>query len=283
MEKRQLKNFVNNSEVLYSYLKEKAVNHPCYKYYSSLDRIEQNFMRTQSLFLSMGSKWNDRSDFERFNDDQLSIARFGMCFSYSKSESVPMWMLYGGLKHTGAMIDFPPKMMKSIVNDTEKVYLGYFKDGEYKECGNYQSNEFNIFIQDVLYFGDSSKEKNMGTYYVKRSDETVDGVSMNVIGDNRIIKKRIGWSYENETRLIVEINKEIINNSDGIGTNSANTSLIIKIPFDNIQDISLSDKIVLAPNYNGCSRDYRKSNLTRELEWDLCDSCCFRTAEKIEP
>jgi hypothetical protein len=47
----------------------------------------------------------------------------------------------------------------------------------------------------------------------------------------------------------------------------------VKIPFpDSIGPEKLKNRIVLAPNFQG-ENLYRRSKLTPELDWDMCENC----------
>lgn len=81
------------------HLREKGKNHTNYKIYSYGTRITDIIDET-TLYLSDGQRWNDRIDRDNFcRKDQPR--RFARCFSFSKSENVAMWMLYGGMKKMG--------------------------------------------------------------------------------------------------------------------------------------------------------------------------------------
>lgn len=247
---------------------EKAKNHNYYKYYSNLTRIESNFIRDKSFFLSNGNMWNDRNDYIRFNPPNSDKMRFGMSFSFSKSESVAMWMLYGGTQLNGAMIDIPPTLIRSVLKNVDVIELGYFNDDhEFCVIENLTKDCYSILVQDVLYFGDSKADVNQ-YYYVKRSDNSFDCADKQIISDYSVIRKRTAWSYENETRLIVSVNKSAIK--------STRDELIIKIQFNDFYDEPLDGRIRLSPNYNSDNRDYSRSYLSAELEWDLCKGCLIK-------
>ena len=94
MEKSENKmmKYVNNTQKLYTYLKEKALSHNHYKFYSSIDRII-DIRDNKNLYLGNGKKWNDILDRENFNSDNYYV-NFGKCFSYLKEEYADQGNLY---------------------------------------------------------------------------------------------------------------------------------------------------------------------------------------------
>ena len=79
-------NSITTSEELVEYLSQKALNHACYKFYSNREKIH-NIINTHSVYLSSGQNWNDVIDKENFNPKDSEHINFGLCLSFSKSET----------------------------------------------------------------------------------------------------------------------------------------------------------------------------------------------------
>lgn len=246
---------INNEKLLLKYLMSKAINHKSYKIYTNISRAE-NILKTHAFYLSQGKTWNDITDRNNLNCKNNKQVNFAICFSYKKSEDVSMWMLYAG-KNDGCMIS----MKKDLINDitkTDKIALGYFKDGDFKPVKTLDKNNFNIVLQDIVYY----KEADKYTYNLKRPGEKAN-VNFKNIDFLKYFKKKSPWDYENECRLVVSIDKCFV--TDKVDT--------IKIELD--QDFITKNRIKIykSPIVNDNIIRYEESNLTGEIDWDLCYGC----------
>lgn len=240
-----------------TYLNHKAEKHYHYKFYSDNDKIE-NILKNKAVYLSNGANWNDIIDKDNFNSIEYEYMNFGLCLSYSRSENVAMWMLYNGNK--GLMIDYSPKAIKNIL-DAESIKLGFFDKGKnFKSIKTLNKGEFKIQIVDIVYYG-TPKSNNNNKYYVKRSDETNQEFDKKLIDALPFCKKTLPWSYENECRLIVSINKKVANDCD-----------TVEIKFSEDFDFSsLLERVYVSPN-NQNDR-FQNSNLSGKINWNLCKNC----------
>lgn len=253
--KDNLLSCIDDSLKLKKYLIQKANNHNCYKIYSSLDKIK-SIIDHQSIFLSNGRHWNDVRDRENFNSMHSKVQNFGCCMSFSRSENMAMWMLYGGIDKKGAMININPSVITTTIHNVQSIDLGYF-DGEFQSLQTIKREDFEIMLIDILYYSQSE----IG-YFLKRSDEQCETNNLNALDSLNYSKKLLPWSYENECRVIVSISKDKILNSK-IDT--------VKLSLNKQKNISV-DQIVLAPNFGG-ERKYAQSTLGADLDWDLCKNC----------
>lgn len=245
---------------LQDYLEKKAETHNFYKLYSTEERIENN-IHERALFLSDGTTWNDCVDREKLNCIKGQKS-FALCFSFSASESVAMWMLYGGMKKRGAMINFNQKMIIEAFKKNQSIELGFFENGHFVLVQKLFKGSYKLRLTDVLYYGES--KKNKGAYRVRRSDEYDDSFDLNKFIVLPQCLKKYSWSYENECRLIVSIDKQLIHN-DNINT--------VKFPLPlAISSQDIEKRVILSPNYNGY-KNWKKSELTTEMDWDLCKGC----------
>lgn len=244
---------------LVTYLSQKAVHHKYYKYYAPKHYID-TILREEAVFLSDGENWNDVRDKERLNDDNR-YKRFALCLSYSCSENVAMWMLYAG--NDGCMIDYPQKVITAILN-SDCVYAGAFS----RETGTFETqisiglDGFRIDAYDVVYFAEAKKEPNT-FYYVKRSDESSSEFRRDIIEKLSYQKKTLPWSYENECRIVVSVDKQKYKKIAQIH------SLKITMP-KGIQK-ELINRTYQSPNSNVL--EYQPSKMAGLINWNLCEHC----------
>lgn len=248
--------------MLESYLIQKAQSHRNYKLYSTIEKLEST-LKQGSFFLSNGCTWNDTVDRENFNSSNLATMNFGLCMSFSKSENVAMWMLYGGTQKRGAMFNIPPKLLKQSLSHSNELELGYFNSGNFITVCTVPKSQYKIKLIDILYY---SLDSNNTIYTLKRADERYSTSNLHLLDALKHSKKTYPWAYENECRLIVTVNKSLIKDSKI-------TSL--KLPFpSSINPKTLKKQLVLAPNFTGSSTsNYNISTLSQKIDWDLCTNC----------
>lgn len=241
---------------LEAYLRNKGKNHNYYKCYSSLNRIIA-IRDSKNLYLSNGERWNDIIDRNSFNSSTNPFENFGKCFSFSQEESVAMWMLYGGIDKLSGMIDFTKKAMQAIL-DVPTVQVGYFdSENMFKPIVELKSKDFEIYITDIIYY-----KKNGAVYHINRSDESYCKLSEDVFKNLNVCKKSYPWKYENECRLIVSINKKLINKD----------CKVVQINLESIDMGKSFKRVYHGPNYP--SNDIQNSlpsKLENTIDWSLCD------------
>lgn len=256
-DKEKMKDNVGSTLELEKYLKNKARKHKYYKIYTTIDRIN-TMLDTNSVYLNNGAGWNDLKDRERLNCQKLDVIKYAKCFSFSKSENVAMWMLYGGNEGKGAMIDFSQTVISGLLKKGS-IALGKFNNHVFKEGIMLSPDEYEIELIDVLYVGEDKKDD---CYTIKRSDERVSSVKK-IIVDGLSTQKEYAWSYENECRLIVSVKREYILSND------YDTVRIIL----NDNKSGLRKRVYYSPNYRFSNREYNNSTLHTKMDWDLCKGC----------
>lgn len=265
----ELKNCFEDGYSLEKYLSEKAENHNSYKIYDTEERITCIAV-DKKLYLSDGSKWNDENDSKAMNSCVDGYKYFARCFTYSISENVAMWMLYGGLHHKGAMIDIGRAKLTKIKTECKQAAFGKFKkEGGFKAETTVEKKDFQLYLTDILYYApskDNDGNIKKGLVDVKRSDETLRDKDENIIKDLNFKKKYYAWNYENECRLILKIKEELCRGCTDVEID------FHEINFDN------DFVIVKAPNFTGppiCNEKYyAESKLKGQLNWNLCKGCC---------
>lgn len=250
----EIKKHCGSVEDLKEYLKKKARNHNHYKYYGRIERIFQ-IVKDKKLYLVDGKDWNDVTDRNNFIKSNPDYVNFGKCFSFAKDESVAMWMLYGGVFHSNAMIDFRKSDMNRIV-DVTKVSLGFFdkkQNDKFVAIKSIAKPDFDIFLIDIVYYNKDRK-------YIKRSNEDCCGIEADFIEKLGVCCKTFSWSYESECRLIVSVKKDII----------PDNCKAIEINLEGI-DVSKSlNNVYYCPNYRGIEIEgFKKSVLDGEIDFNL--------------
>ena len=159
---------IKDSNSLQQYLEERAKKHRNLKYYSDKERIE-HICTENRITLSDGEYWNDLIDKNHFQDDCF-YHHFGICFSFSVSENVAMWMLYAD--PDGCMIDFDQTFIDEMVSYHFSIEIGYYEGKSFVREQTFDrfSNGIKMRFMDIVYYAESTKDTNC--YYVKRSDES---------------------------------------------------------------------------------------------------------------
>ena len=259
IEEKIKNNSTDNKRDLISYLSQKAENHKNYKHYTKAYKIE-TILNNNTIYLSNGSNWNDLIDKKNFNSDESETINFGICLSFSKSESIAMWMLYSG--NEGCMIDYDTKTIRAIL-DAKFVEMGNFVDGTFIPLKRFNRDLFDISIFDIVYYDFEKDRKKIGdVVYVKRSDETNKEFPKTKLDELTFNKKTLPWSYENECRLVVSIKKEVLGNDTGD---------TVAISFSEKLVEGLKKRTYDSPNSK--ANKYQESNLKNKINWDLCYGC----------
>ena len=256
-----MKKHCKDADVLINYLRSKGGNHNHYKWYASMNRIK-NLIDTKQMYLSNGKKWNDITNRKDFNQDTDDFVNFGICFSFSRDESVAMWMLYSGIDKSGGMIDFTKKGISSI-RSVRDVNVGYFVGNKFHSAKELDESCFKTYVTDIVYY----TERSDG-YTVSRSDEICYNLSRDVFSRLSGCKKVYPWKYENECRLIVSVNKKYLTPE----------CTHIRIDISDMDLGSSMERIYTSPNYPHTDMTQcRPSTLAKTVDWSLCDpsQCTF--------
>lgn len=257
----RLKTVISDPDKLIQYLKERAENHPHFKYYSNYETISK-IINSRHLLLSRGDNWNDTLDREQFRDSLSGYVRFGTCLSFSISENVAMWMLYGGTQKDGAMVDLRKRDVADM-SALSTFELGRLGEGGFTTLKTV-SEGCALYPLDVLYIGQND---NGDGWSAKRADERVIKIDEEpkVRG---LLTKSYAWSYENEVRLVLDVPEELVDD----------TITHAWIPLKCASD-ELKKRAYLAPNSTRKNSGFRKSTLQGKIDWDICRGCAYRKSE----
>ena len=237
---------------LEEYLGRKATNHNHYKYYSGYERI-RSLVDGECLYLGLSDRWNDVRD-RGFSHGPKGVTRFALCMSFSASESMAMWMLYGGVTKDGAMLELMRGDVRRLLGQ-DSFELGFFDGGRFERVQEL-SEGCRIYATDVLYCA----ENEDGTHTVKRSDERVDGLA-SVPDGSSVVAKAYPWNYENEVRIVLEVPTETVSGRVHFA----------RLPLHKSRE-GLLERAFLAPD-NTTRSGFCRSGLRGFVEWDLCAAC----------
>lgn len=235
-----------------SYLRQKAENHNYLKIYGSKKKIK-GIVDLRSLLLSNGSGWNDKNEIQRLQDNNTQM--FACCFSFSKSENIAMWMLYAREKED-LMINFRPKVIREIQNEKPEIKIGKMEDDGFKMNKKITKDHYDIELIDILYC-DSISDRSA----IKRSDERAEGVNRRFFEQLTYCRKSYPWNYENECRLLIKINKSILDDND----------THILLPLNSLSEDKY--EIYRNPTFEASESEYKRSTLSDEINWDFCRGC----------
>lgn len=255
-----LKSAIKGDTDLFDYLTSKGSHHNHYKHYSNVSSISR-IIEQRCLYLTRGDNWNDLDDrhsFHKMSEDRL---RFGACLSFSVSENIAMWMLYGGTSKSGAMIDLTKGDASSILSLTE-FKAGYLDEkGKFADVTLLTKNEgCDLYFVDVLYCG----KDDDGLFSARRSDECAYELEA-LPSRHNVTTKSLPWSYENEVRLVLEAPASLV--PDNVE--------LIRIPLSKTSE-ELKARAYLAPNNETKGSGFNRSKLKGSLDWDICKRCSLK-------
>lgn len=244
-----------------AFLADKGGTHREYKHYATRARIA-SILRDGALYLTDGTRWNDKYDREHFNPSFMTSKRFGACFSVSSTESVAMWMLYGGIDGNGAMINFDRQTLHKAMS-RESYECGCFgSDGKFRCLIELPADRLKLRLVDVLYFQNHDDGSVIvGRPSIEGGRHVMSDWAFSGIGQ---IAKHQSWSYENEVRLVATISK-----LDLVGR--ASRIRCVKVPID-FDDAFVAGRVFDSPVSDGGS-SYRDSELRGTVDWNLCSGC----------
>lgn len=252
---------LDSYESIIRYLSAKGSNRKNYRHYSSRERVE-SILDGSAFYLTDGSSWNDKYDKSSFNPYFSPYKRFGICFSATTTESIAMWMLYGGIDGNGAMINFDKKTLVAAASASE-YECGFFDENNEFSCVmTLDAGAIDFRLIDVLYFGGTGRD---GRRTVERiGDRNKASISADILESISPIAKHEAWSYEAEVRLVAAIDKLTL-------AGNASKITAIKIPFLQSEDL-IKERVFDSP-VASTRGEYCDSMLQGTVDWDLCSGC----------
>jgi hypothetical protein len=234
---QNLKEFkTNNIEDLKIYLKNKGKNHTYYYHYTDIDTVKI-INDSGYLMLSNAKNMNDLQEYKMKGKRQEWDKTYLTCFSYGNPENIAMWLMYALPKGKGVQIRLNKNVIKNILS-TKDIYISvnnHFQPIKF-EC------KFKIYFNDVIYINETESEYN---YKLKRNNEVLD-IDKDISNNSALTGfiKNTAWQYENEVRLTIKTEEEILLDK-----------IFVKLPKDFLDNIV----IVQSPLFEGTLKDKLKS------------------------
>lgn len=241
-----------------------------------LDILEPNskhffhYTQSKNVGLIFGNRKMRMSSFEGMNDaNDKRTNSFIICFCTNKVESIPMWHLYAGIRGDGVRISFTQKAINDI-----KSSVFFDNDGNPVNCKN-------ILLRHVLYYENhlTSDKQYKGLYKVKIAGK-VYYVSKKLLdcymSKNPGFCKLMEWEYENEVRMIVDVEPEdyLILKEKGIFFSIEKLKRSISVR-KGPNAVSWNNQIYteLIEYFNGNIQKTNVSKLEGTIAMRLCHSC----------
>ena len=252
-------------EAFRAYSQERAVRHNRYRHYSHLDHIE-TIANNSYIYLSDGRTWNDKNDRERFNPAGLQGRRYGICFSWSPSENIALWMLYGGMDNKGAALELSRSSFLKLC-EADSVELGRFVGGKgFVPEKTLDKSAFSFEYYDVIYSDEAANDSTVKLRHADNAPSIPGDLYDHITEQNSSMfkpyLKKYPWHYEEETRFVMTVHD----------SESCLDFPHARIPLAMPSDV-LRKGIVLSPTFVGDRKGYSNSALLGEVDWDLCDGC----------
>lgn len=183
------------------FLKLAAAGHRSYYQYSRISRLS-GMLKSKCLYLSRLSEMNDLDEFLCTKEaDRIYVASF----SFGEVENMGLWRMYGGDAEESIRLEFDGKTVRGCLCKRRKVYQVVEKDGnptsehgpeiDAKEIADWS-------FHDVAYKYGSALTWNGKIVGEGRCSELEDPFKIpSLVG----FVKRKGWSYENETRILIKL------------------------------------------------------------------------------
>lgn len=245
---------------LLEYLASKGSRHAHYRHYVSRERA-MSILDDCAFYLTDGSGWNDRFDAARFNPWFSSYKHYGICFSSSTSESIAMWMHYGGSDRNGVMIDFTSSILLQAIS-LDSYECGHFEDGRFVKVLDIDREEIDLKLVDVLYFRTDEDKDEVIVFRI--DDDKQVSFSRRELDGIQQVTKHDSWSYEKEVRLVARIDKISLH---GKGSRATCVRIPLRLPED-----FCDTRVYDSPVSDGAG-GHLDSHLLGTVEWDLCDGC----------
>lgn len=204
-----MKNFqgITGKSELLTFLEQKGSNHTGGYYHYTKCSSFKSMLESQKIHLSIGSEMNDIMETKKCSTEKwkrLYIASF----SYGSSENMAMWAIYGQPFRDALRLRFSWRKINDIVNFAKDGIIYKFIADNKKDKYQPINEKFSIKLVDVAYYKKNSLERNK---------EILSGKTCSCI-EHCLEKeefagylKNCAWSYENETRIVVEFEKELDN------------------------------------------------------------------------
>ena len=231
---------ISKASSLKEYLKKCADRHTNFYHYSSIDAID-GILNSGVFWVSSMKYSNDEKEHNAFGDDTYTY--FQLCFVTGTTENLPMWFLYSGKNGRGANIGIPRNQINKLI-DVHHLDLSLVAADSPDKPVKLSPEDYEAEFNDVLYY---KKENNK--YRLKHNTNVNNQFPAEEFHqyekENHGFLKDIVWFYEKETRLLIRVRKEKLDQSLFHGAKTAPYRLELKIP----PEIFAKIKVTLSPYY----------------------------------
>lgn len=189
------------SDEFAEFLTLSAKGHKSFYKYTSISHLP-GMLKSKRLYLSRLSEMNDLDEFLYTKDaNRIYLASF----SFGEIENMGMWRMYGGDVNESIRLEFDGDAVKRFLVEKGKVYQVIEKDGkptsdEGPEIGEEEIEQWSF--RDVAYKYGKAVLWNGKACGPGRCKEFENPFNIPALAG---FVKRNGWSYENETRLVVKL------------------------------------------------------------------------------
>lgn len=237
--KIEWRNFGNltTAEEILTYLDGREYGHTNYYHYTKLDIIN-SILENKELWISSVSGFNDTIDQAQFSDSKPQ-KYYAICFSTGVNENLPLWYLYSGVNGRGGRLRLAKSKIKELI---EKGTYSLCKCVDKKAVfvKKLSEKDMTISFKDVVYSrikddGISLKYNTMTNYCLEKSEYEELQKSWN------FFIKGLIWYYEKETRLIVTLNDDVLNELE------SDKNYVITLSYAGLKDFYKHISIDFAP------------------------------------
>lgn len=195
--KQQNKNAMNdpfiissNRQKFYYYTQRSTAN----KILAGSESIKPHF-RISSL-----DGMNDRHECDMHEEAKNRV--YALCFSYTDSESIPMWYLYSGISGEGIRIGITAKKMAEFIKRISKVYP--IDDYGFIDLNSplYAYADFSVEYGWIYYVGTKNIIYKNDVYERKEED---DERALKLFVEENFFVKDYEWNYEKEFRIVFRL------------------------------------------------------------------------------
>lgn len=269
---------INTAAEMSELIKENAFRHTNYYHYSSCNAIK-GILDSKTFWVSSMCFSNDKTEHKKFGEDTYRY--FQLCFSTGTSENLPLWFLYSGINGKGLRIALTKAQINNLISfDKMELVLHNLITGQKTKL--VPDVDCKISFKDVLYR--KKTDKSCRIKYNLKDNYTFPKNEMQKFEDTEtgFIKELI-WYYEKETRLLIEVNRELLDKKLFEGRDDAPCRIELSIPEKCLKSL----KITFSPAYDDEEIDSMLSDKTfarfdraktiseykGNIKIDLCRKC----------
>ena len=149
--------------------------------------------------ISSLKEMNDKKECDWHKEEESNV--FALCFSCSRTESIPMWYLYSGISGEGVRIGITAPKMQALIDSISTIYP--IVDNKVDlERPLYRDRDFYLEYGWVFYLGNKKVIYNKIIYDLLPED--TDDTILEFINNNFFVKD-YEWNYEKEFRIVFRI------------------------------------------------------------------------------